>query len=70
MNPQGLGATVTITYEGGQQMEQVKLNRGYLGTVEPIIHFGLGQLQTIQELKVEWLDGKVNTIKNPAINTW
>jgi hypothetical protein len=69
MNPQGLGATVTITYEGGQQMEQVKLNRGYLGTVEPITHFGLGQTQTIKELKVEWLDGKVNTLPNPTINT-
>ncbi|HZV43518.1 MAG TPA: VCBS repeat-containing protein, partial [Saprospiraceae bacterium] len=68
-NPQGLGATITITYEGGQQMEQLKLNRGYLGTVEPITHFGLGQVQTIKELKVEWLDGKVNTIKNPSINT-
>jgi len=69
MNLQGLGAMVSIKYEGGQQMEQVKLNRGYLGTVEPIIHFGLGQVQAIEELKVEWLDGKVSTIKNPAINT-
>jgi len=69
MNLQGLGATVSIKYEGGKQMEQVKLNRGYLGTVEPIVHFGLGKVQAIEELKVEWLDGKENIISHPEINT-
>lgn len=68
MNTQGLGATVSITFEGGQQSEQLKLNRGYLGTVEPIVHFGLGKIEAIEELKVEWLDGKVNIIQHPEIN--
>jgi hypothetical protein len=69
-NLQGLGAKIWIKYNNGQQqMEQLKLNRGYLGTIEPIAHFGLGKIDAVDEIKVEWYDGKENILKNPKINS-
>ena len=68
-NLQGLGAKVWIRYDNGKmQMEQLKLNRGYLGTVEPIVHFGLGKVTSVDEIKVEWLDGKMNVVANPKVD--
>ncbi|HUR31729.1 MAG TPA: FG-GAP-like repeat-containing protein, partial [Saprospiraceae bacterium] len=35
---------------------------------EPVVHFGLGKVASVEELKVEWLDGGVNIIMNPSLN--
>ena len=67
-NPQGLGAKIWVTYGGQVQMEQLKLNRGYLGTVEPVAHFGLGKATTVEEVKVKWLDGSMTILANPSID--
>ncbi len=67
-NPHGFGAKVILNFGEKMQMEQFKISRGYLGTVEPKIYFGLGKASQIDEVKVEWLDGKVSTIQNVACN--
>ena len=53
-NPAGLGAKVAIWYKGQQQYAEQALQRGYTSTVEPFIHFGLGQHTTIDSLTVTW----------------
>ena len=68
-NAQGLGAKIYVHNGDKMQMEQLKLNRGYLGTVEAIAHFGLGQATKVDEVKVIWLDGTVTKIANPTIDT-
>ncbi len=42
--------------------------RGYLSSVEPIAHFGLGTKQQIETLKVTWQTGKVQILKNVKAN--
>lgn len=68
-NLEGTGAKVTLSYGDNIQFEQLKTNRGYLGTVEPILHFGLGAVSKIDEIKVEWLDGKVSILKDVDANS-
>ncbi|MBO0948323.1 VCBS repeat-containing protein [Fibrella sp. HMF5405] len=59
-NRMGLGAFVTIRYDtrdGQKNQQQVYEHspyRGYLSTVEPVGHFGLGAVDVVQELRVVW----------------
>ena len=67
-NPEGLGAKVTITYDDQLQFHEFKTVRGYLSSVEPIIHFGLGEATLIAECKVQWSDGRVSILKDIESN--
>ena len=42
--------------------------RGYLSSVSPVLHFGLGGRATVDSLVVIWPDGKQQTIKDIAAN--
>ena len=63
----GIGSKIILTTEEGMQHQEFYLARGYLSSVEPIIHFGLG---TSQPLKVEvvWYDESRTTLSNPTPN--
>lgn len=58
-NPQGIGARLALQLSKDSVLyEEFTPYRGYLSSVEPILHFGLGQLATIPQLVVTWPDGK------------
>lgn len=67
-NTFGIGAKVTITTESGKQFVQIKTARGYLSSCEPIAHFGLGKIKTIQKILVEWTDKTTLEIDNVQAN--
>lgn len=50
---------VYINHGGKAQMIEVKGVRGYFSYVEPIAHFGLGQENKVDTVKVVWPDGQV-----------
>lgn len=57
----GFGSKITIKYGAGKiQYHDHSIYRGYLSTVEDIVHFGLGDHTLIDTLVVEWPDGKTN----------
>ncbi len=62
-NRLGLGAKVTIYSKGQTQFLEQMPTRGYQSSVSPILHFGLGQNNTIDSLKVVWLSSKQEMIK-------
>ena len=49
-------------------MQQLQTTRGFLSSVEPIAHFGIGTNHVIDSLIVVWTDGKSQVINNPEIN--
>ncbi|MBC3786574.1 VCBS repeat-containing protein [Spirosoma utsteinense] len=54
-NRMGLGAFVELYYgKNQQQVYEHSPYRGYLSTVEPIAHFGLGEVATIAEVRIIW----------------
>jgi hypothetical protein len=68
-NQKGIGAIVEISYANGQQ--QIAENspyRGYLSSVEPVVHFGLGKIRKIDKVKVTWPGGKSQVLQNIAAN--
>lgn len=50
---------VFISYGANTQMIEIKGVRGYFSYVEPIAHFGLGQVKNIDTVKVVWPNGEV-----------
>ena len=62
----GVGATVRIETTAGVQVRQLVLARGYLSSSEPIIHFGLGELDHIDRTTITWPSGRVQTLTNLA----
>lgn len=68
-NIMGLGAQVEIDYNNGQkQVYEHTPYRGYLSSVEPVAHFGLGKIQKIDQLKIVWQSGKTQVLKNIRTN--
>lgn len=63
-NLEGIGTKVYLKYDDQIQYQFFTPVRGYLSSVEPFLHFGLGTKKTIDELKVIWPDGKVQVMKN------
>lgn len=56
-NSQGIGAVADLYYNNGEhQTHQHSPYRGYLSTVDPVVHFGLGNSEVIDSLVVTWHD--------------
>ncbi len=63
------GAKVELRYgEGKRQYHDHSVYRGYLSTVENIVHFGLGGHAVVDTLQVRWPDGKENIFYNVPAN--
>lgn len=61
-------AKVQISFNGKSKTKESKRVRGYLSAVDNDIHFGLGEAQTIDSLKITWPSGKTETQYNIAAN--
>ncbi len=60
----GFGARVEATTKAGRQAREFTSARGYLSTSEPIIHFGFGRETMVEQLKITWPSGRVQTFEN------
>ncbi|WP_421824493.1 VCBS repeat-containing protein [Flagellimonas oceanensis] len=67
-NTQGIGTKVTVYQSDSKQTLFQMPTRGYLSTVSPVLHFGLGQNQTIDSLVVHWNRGKKETIAQVPVD--
>ncbi|MCY7349984.1 MAG: VCBS repeat-containing protein [Cytophagaceae bacterium] len=63
-NRQGLGAIVELRYGQQQQLYEHSPYRGYLSTQEATAHFGLGDVATIDEVKIIWPNGRSQRLRN------
>ena len=67
-NAAALGSLVEIKYGNKQQVHEQTPYRGYLSTMEPYIHFGLGADSVVNEIKIIWPDGNKQILKNISAN--
>ncbi|HET8736232.1 MAG TPA: VCBS repeat-containing protein [Pricia sp.] len=61
-NTKGIGAKISIFHNGKIQVLEQMPTRGYLSTVSPVLHFGLGSTESIDSLTVRWNNGKQQTL--------
>jgi hypothetical protein len=62
------GAVVRAEYGGRVRVKGVCGGSGYLCQMEPVAHFGLGDLQAVDRVTVTWPDGAAVTLLNPGGN--
>jgi len=53
------GARVDLVAGGRNQMRIIDAGSGYLCQMEPVAHFGLGQLKKVEKVRVMWTDASV-----------
>ena len=66
-NRDGLGAQVWLWQGGKLQYQYFSPYRGYLSTVESVVHFGL-QNTPVDSLTILWANGQTQRINTPATN--
>lgn len=68
-NRQGIGASVTVWSGGQMQYSELNVVRGYLSSVEPVVHFGLGKARTVDSLRIQWPGGWAETRRTLPVDT-
>ncbi|MFH6604549.1 VCBS repeat-containing protein [Maribacter algicola] len=62
-NRMGIGAKIVIRYGENQfQYYEHYLTRGYMSSVEEVIHFGLGDIRSVDSVEILWPDGKLQKV--------
>lgn len=67
-NRDAIGAVVELTAGGRTRIQQVAAGEGYLAQSSSTVHFGLGSDDDIEELKIHWPGGDIESIEPPAVN--
>jgi len=63
-NTQAIGSRIYIEAGGKTQMRELNSGNNYVSQNPVEQHFGLGNISLIDEIKVEWLDGKKTVLNN------
>ena len=62
------GSKVSVYTPNGLQVQEYNLVRGYMSSVTPLLHFGLGEEKQIDSVLVQWPNGKLTKLTGLAIN--
>ncbi len=65
-NTRGVGAKLEVDAGGRTYVRQVSLTRGYMSAGEAVEHFGLGDVGTVDELRVTWPGGGTQRVSDLA----
>ena len=67
-NTAGIGANISLSYGGQTQTFTQSPARGYVSSVSPIIHAGLGNSQIVDSLHIRWPNGKEQLLTDVLTN--
>ena len=63
-NPLGIGTRIWVYNDGKVRYGEQQLQRGYLSSVDPVIHFGLGTATKIDSAVIVWPGGRMQVMRN------
>ncbi len=67
-NPLAIGARIKVTTGNITQTEEIRSGSSYLSQNDLRVHFGLGKAKKIDLIEIRWNSGKVETIKDVAVD--
>ena len=67
-NKWGIGSQVELFYNGQMQKQFFTPYRGYLSTVEHMLHFGLGNVNQLDSVKITWPNKKEQLLEEIEAN--
>lgn len=67
-NTAAIGTQITVYSNGEMYYQEQSPVKGYLSSIDPRVHFGLGEHQLIDSVLIRWPDDSYSKITIPAIN--
>lgn len=67
-NRSAIGAKLTLRTGDRTQTREVVCGAGYLSSQTKMVHFGLGEAQSVDELRVRWPSGRLQEFRDIAAN--
>jgi hypothetical protein len=67
-NPDGIGARLLLKAGGELQYLEQQTSRGYLSSISPVLHFGLGRYDKADTLLIVWSNGDSQLLLDAAAN--
>ena len=67
-NSLGIGSKVVLYSNGKQYFQEQMPVRGFQSSVDPVLNFGLGDIKSVDSLKVIWPNDKGQVLKNVKVN--
>jgi len=64
----GIGSKVTLQNDKHILYQELEPTRGFESSVDYVLTFGLGGIDTVQAVTVDWPDGRVSTVRKVAAN--
>ena len=64
----GIGAKVTLRSAERLFFQEMMPSRGFQSSVDYVLTFGVGQIETVDSVLVEWSDGRVNVLTDVTAN--
>lgn len=68
-NPHGVGVRIWVYLNNEVIYGEQQIQRGYLSSVDPVMHFGLGSAGTIDSLRVVWPGGTSQVLTGVEVNS-
>ena len=68
-NPFGIDSRVYVETDNFSQMQEMTLTRGFQSSVSPYLNFGLGKIENILSIRVDWPNGRSEIIQNIKSNS-
>ena len=67
-NTDAVGAKATIMTPAGPLVREVNIGNGFAGSSSTRLHFGLGKLSKVNEVKIQWPNGECSVLSAPELN--
>jgi hypothetical protein len=67
-NRLGVGTKIRIVADSISQLQALQPTRGFQSSVEPIIHFGLGNVGSVDTVEINWPNGTYSYLYNITSN--
>jgi hypothetical protein len=68
-NPQGIGTRIWVYTNGQLSYGEQQLQRGYLSSVDPVMHFGLGASAKVDSVIIVWPGDRMQVMRDLPVNT-
>ena len=65
-----IGAVVTARYRNGSQRDAVLTGDSYSAQHADVVHFGLGEIDRLDAIEVQWPNGSTTTLNAPDVDTY
>src|SRR5450432_1825054 len=69
MNTYGYGARIRLYTDSNSQVLEQMPSRGFQSSVDPVLNFGLGKINRIDSLTIQWSGGYYAILKNLGVDT-